>query len=99
MLYDTKWQKYNYAGVYLPSFVAWLSTRPRDEYYCFYDSGNCAVAQYLKDIGNPYYRVEFLGPGDGDWLCRLVHGETITPQWTFGALHDRARALMDGTND
>lgn len=96
MLYDTKWQKYNYAGVYLPSFVAWLSTKPREEQYDFMEPAKCAVAQYLNDIGNQNCEVLFPVWAHNwlrDLVCPLM--DDAISSWTFGALHDRARALMD----
>ncbi|MGE0278435.1 MAG: hypothetical protein AB7R40_23815 [Nitrospiraceae bacterium] len=100
MLYDPKWEqrdktnpKYEYAGVELHAFIAWLERQNPHTQYDFCNARTCAVAQYLLSIGHPEPEVDFMPctkKGDpGFWLEEIV----IPTPTTFGAALKRARKL------
>lgn len=52
MLYNPNWNKKKSKDwKSLDNLIAWLETQPADGYYCYTDSGNCMLAQYLRAQG------------------------------------------------
>jgi hypothetical protein len=92
-------QDRTFAGVSLLSLIAWLETQPAEQPYEYTAPDRCALAQYLKDLGNAPldsfvdFGAEPQSEDEGFWLWEIVG----TPPWTFGAALERARkAALSG---
>lgn len=98
MLYDPKWEV-KADPFSLPSLIAWLEMRPKDDLYCYESTGRCLLAQYFKSCG---YDNPCAGPDViyyGPQLRKLIptppafQEVSFGQPRTFGAALERARAI------
>lgn len=90
MLYDPQTEiKHNLLG-----FIEWLKQQPPEQTYCYTDSQNCALAQYLKAQGKTEFddyclpsegTKNVLGP-DANYILNKAGDSS-----TFGACLRRAK--------
>ena len=81
------------------AFVTWLDSKPKDETYDFGACQDCAIAQYVKEIGvKDFRKAGSMGwhdvAGDYHRLLPCPHIVGGGP-WTFGAAAKRAKAYID----
>jgi len=91
MLYDPKWEKTTKPAVRsLAGFMAWLEQQPPEMEYRFTQPDRCAVAQYLKAMGETNI---VLYSGD---VRDMLGDHRIVSSYpeTFGAALERARASL-----
>lgn len=71
----------------LEDFIAWLETKPPNEYYTYPDPAICPCRQYLDSLGvkglTGIRRLDDLALGNGSGR-----------DWTFGKLLSRARVAL-----
>lgn len=107
MLYDKRWDKTEIKSdpFKLETLIAWLEKQPSGRTYEFTDCNQCALAQYFADHG---FGEISMGTQDFDYgpefrKARLPDGwnDLVNPSCpredgynTFGAVLDRARALL-----
>jgi len=77
-------------------FADWVEKQPKDREYDYWDTGNCALCQGLREMG---YQVRVAGGmtwEDSDGHKHLIPEKPMNAlferPWTFGALAERLRA-------
>lgn len=103
MLYNPNWeQKTKTDPLTLPALIAWLELQPADETYCYVDTGECLIAQYLNAQG---IRISSVSPDhycDADRVPHpmplhfdsIANGKDAGDLNTFGRALARARAAL-----
>lgn len=95
MLYDPKWGKPVETYPSLAGFIAWLEKQQPEQGYEFTDAENCAIAQWLRSIGEKKCAlysseiVDLIGQEAGF----ILRGTKLDRNQTFGAALRRARAV------
>lgn len=91
-------------AINLPAFEEWLGTKPPKEEYDYFDSGACALAQYLRSTGREWAGFgngvhHFAVLGDHYYVdCKEFEipeclADNLSQAYTFGELADRLEAI------
>jgi hypothetical protein len=101
MLFDRKWDLCS-----LEAVIAWLKTKPANEWYDYSDSARCAGGQYIKEKGlGPHVHYEDILDGPTDRPTNGPASRTAVfntdqlragrpSDWTFGKALARAEKLQ-----
>lgn len=97
MLYDKKWDKQiEIEAPSLDGLIEWLSTKPRDQQYNFYNHEACAVGQYYCSLQRqPIDMINQIAMEFGVRERRVMdlYDALSAQPRTFGACRERLESL------